>query len=149
MHHPQPCGSNICKRSKQSFTAADNEGNMASTHTPLRPALIAACALSALLAGCNEIPGLGPDPRTVAKENEARAIGGACRHAMRGLEDCYALNPKSAKGMVFEGWKDMDAYMREHKIEGTPSVFTQKPATRRSRSDADNEAADTESPSRS
>lgn len=116
---------------------------MAYIHIPTRSALLAACALSALLAGCNEIPGFGPDPRAVAKESEARAIGGACRHAMRGLEDCYALNPRSAKGMVFEGWKDMDSYMREHKIEGAPSVFTQKPPTRRSDSD------DTESPSRS
>lgn len=120
---------------------------MAYLHTPIRPALLAICALSALLAGCNEIPGLGPDPRTVAKESEARAIGGACRHAMRGLEDCYALNPKSPKGMVFEGWKDMDSYMREFKIEGTPSVFTQKPAERRNRTERD--AADTESRDRS
>lgn len=106
---------------------------MPQNHPPFRPVLLAACALSALLAGCNEIPGLGPDPRTVAKESEAKAIGGACRHAMRGLEDCYALNPKSPKGMVFEGWKDMDGYMREFKIEGTTSVFTEKPADRRTR----------------
>lgn len=114
-------------------------------HTPLRPLLLAVCAASALLTGCNEIPGLGPDPRTVAKESEAKAIGGACRHALRGLEDCYALNPKSPKGMVFEGWKDMDQYMREFKVEGTPSVFTQKPPTpapRRSNEDRDSEARD-------
>lgn len=120
---------------------------MAYIHTPIRPALLAICAFGALLAGCNEIPGLGPDPRTVAKESEARAIGGACRHAMRGLEDCYALNPKSPKGLVFEGWKDMDSYMREFKIEGTPSVFTQKPAERRNRAERD--ASDTEGRERS
>lgn len=106
---------------------------MPQNHHFTRPALLAACALSALLAGCNEIPGLGPDPRAVARESEAKAIGGACRHAMRGLEDCYALNPKSPKGLVFEGWKDMDGYMREFKIEGTASVFTEKPAERRPR----------------
>ncbi len=48
------------------------------------------------------------------RENEAKAIGSACRHAMRGIEDCYTLNPKAPKAMVFAGWKDMDAYMREH-----------------------------------
>jgi hypothetical protein len=49
-----------------------------------------------LLAGC-EIPGLGPDPRIAQREEESKAIGGACRHALRGLEDCYTLNPKASK----------------------------------------------------
>ena len=73
-----------------------------------------------LLAGCDKIPGLGPDPRVAQRDAEAKAIGGACRHALRGLEDCYTLNPKASKASVFAGWKDMDAYMRENKIEGTP-----------------------------
>lgn len=76
-----------------------------------------------LLTACDKIPGLGPDPRVAQREEEAKAIGGACRHALRGLEDCYTLNPKAAKAAVFAGWKDMDAYMRENKIEGTPSVL--------------------------
>ena len=81
-----------------------------------------------LLTGClDQVPGLGPDARTIVKENEAKAIGSACRHAMRGIEDCYTLNPKAPKSMVFAGWKEMDAYMREHNLEGTPSVLTQKP----------------------
>ena len=76
-----------------------------------------------LLTACDKIPGLGPDPRIAQREEEAKAIGGACRHALRGLEDCYTLNPKAPKAAVFAGWKDMDAYMRENKIEGTPSVL--------------------------
>ena len=32
------------------------------------------------------------------------------------LEDCYKLNPKAMKAAVFDGWKDMDAYMRENNI---------------------------------
>lgn len=76
-----------------------------------------------LLTGCDKIPGLGPDPRVVQREAEAKAVGGACRHALRGLEDCYTLNPKASKALVFAGWKDMDVYMRENKIEGTPSVL--------------------------
>ena len=78
------------------------------------------------LTGC-EIPGLGPDPRIVAREAEAQAVGGACRHAMRGLEDCYTLNPKAAKAQIYAGWKAMDQYMRENKVEGVPSVLTQAP----------------------
>ena len=109
------------------------------THRLVRVALIAAALLP--LAGC-EIPGLGPDPRVVQRESEAKAIGGACRHALRGLEDCYTLNPKSAKAMVFAGWKEMDQYMRENKLEGTPSVLTQleqKPAAAPARSPVDDE----------
>jgi hypothetical protein len=115
--------------------------------TPWR--LIAVAGL-VLLAGCDKIPGLGPDAKLTAREAEAKAIGGACRHALRGLEDCYTLNPKSTKAAVFTGWKDMDAYMRENKIEGTPSVIgkAEKPArAERSRSDeeAEGEARDPES----
>ena len=89
--------------------------------------ILLAVALVSLLAGCDKIsaiPGLGPDPRIAQREEEAKAIGGACRHALRGLEDCYTLNPKANKASVFTGWKDMDQYMRENKIEGTPSVIS-------------------------
>ena len=55
-----------------------------------------------------------------AKEAEGRAIGSGCRHTGRSLEDCYMLNPKALKAAVFNGWRDMDAYMRENKIENMP-----------------------------
>lgn len=108
-------------------------------HSPLpgARALVAAAALLSLV-GC-EIPGLGPDPRVAQRDAEAKAVGGACRHAMRGLEDCFTLNPKASKAQVFAGWKEMDQYMRENKIEGAPSVLTQlenKPADKRAASPA-------------
>ena len=100
-----------------------------------------------LLAACDKIPGLGPDPRVAQREAEANAIGGACRHALRGLEDCYTLNPKAAKASVFAGWKDMDGYMRENKIEGTPSVLgkVEKPKRAEKPAESDTESADSDS----
>ncbi len=68
----------------------------------------------ALLAGC-EIPGLNSDQMN---EADAKATGSACRHALRGIEDCYGLNPKAPRAAVYAGWKEMDSYMRENKLEG-------------------------------
>ena len=74
-------------------------------------------AIALLLAGC-DIPGLGPDPRIAQREADAKAIGGACRFGLRSIEDCYSLNEKASKADMFTGWKDMDQYMRENKMEG-------------------------------
>jgi len=95
--------------------------------------LLAAAAVL-LLSGCDKIPGLGPDPRVAQREEESKAIGGACRHALRGLEDCYTLNPKASKAAIFAGWKEMDAYMRENKLDGTPAVLGQADKSAREKS---------------
>ena len=86
-------------------------------------------ALILLLAGC-EIPGLGPDPRIAQRDADGKAIGAACRHALRGIEDCYGLNEKAAKTSIFEGWKEMDQYMRENKIEGLAPKETKEAKVR-------------------
>ncbi len=91
----------------------------------MNPRLLPA-ALTLLLVGC-DIPGFGPDPRIAQREADGRAIGGACRHALRGIEDCYGLNEKASKTAVFEGWKEMDQYMRENKIEGIPPKEAKAP----------------------
>lgn len=75
-----------------------------------------------LLAGC-DIPGMGADPRITQREADAKAIGGACRHGLRSIEDCYSLNEKASKADMFTGWKDMDQYMRENKIEGVSATI--------------------------
>jgi hypothetical protein len=77
--------------------------------------------LVALLLSACDMLGLGPDPRIAQKEAEAKAIGGGCRHGLRSIEDCYALNKGINKAAIFEGWREMDAYMRENKIEGAKS----------------------------
>ncbi len=82
-------------------------------------------ALLPLTVGCDmlsellEIP--NPARETAVKEAEGRAIGSACRHAGRSLEDCYTLNPSAEKASVFAGWRDMNDYMMEHKLEVVPS----------------------------
>ena len=87
--------------------------------SPLLILRLTTLTVALLLAGC-EIPGMGPDPRIAARVADGKAIGSACRHALRGIEDCYMLNEKALKTAVFEGWKEMDQYMRDNKIEGVP-----------------------------
>ena len=86
-----------------------------------RLALTALLLTSALLTGCDVVVGaLGiesPEKVAAMREAEGKAIGGACRHAGRAIEDCYALNKKAEKASVFAGWRDMNDYMRENKIE--------------------------------
>lgn len=81
------------------------------------PACMVLLTLLGLLSAC-DIPGMGPDPRIAQREANAKAIGGACRFGLRSIEDCYQLNEGAAKADVFAGWKEMDQYMRENKIEG-------------------------------
>jgi hypothetical protein len=82
-------------------------------------------AASALLAGCDALGIETAAQENEKKEAEGRAIGSACRHAVRSVEDCFRSNPKAGKAAVFAGWKDMDAYMRENEIVGMP--FTPTP----------------------
>lgn len=65
------------------------------------------------LYGCEQ---LGLDTARQA-EAEGKAVGAACRHAGRALEDCYQLNPAAPKAAVFQGWREMNDYMSEQKLE--------------------------------
>ena len=78
-------------------------------------------ALTLLLGGC-DIAALLADPKVAQREADAKAIGGACRHGLRSIEDCYSLNEKASKAAVYAGWKEMDQYMRDNKIEGVAPV---------------------------
>ena len=78
-------------------------------------------AIASLLSGCEA---LGIETATqinAKKEAEAKAIGSACRHAVRSIESCFGSNPKAGKAAVFAGWKEMDQYMRDNEIVGMPS----------------------------
>lgn len=75
--------------------------------------------LALALAACEQL-GLEDQAKIAAnREAEGKAIGSACRQTARPLEECYALSPKAQKAAIFAGWRDMDAYMRENKIEDT------------------------------
>ncbi len=70
-----------------------------------------------LLAGCEQLGIETPETLAAARQADGRAVGGACRHAGRALEDCFILNKKVDRAAIFAGWRDMNDYMRENKIE--------------------------------
>ena len=83
----------------------------------LRPSTFALLLPLLLLAGC---PLGGADPAeglALRREAEGKAVGGACRHAGRAIEDCFGLNKRADKSALFAGWREMNDYMRENKIE--------------------------------
>jgi hypothetical protein len=84
---------------------------------PLLPRLIALLAPLALVGGCQLMGGEPAEAVAARKEAEGKAIGGACRHAGRAIEDCFALNKRADKAALFAGWREMNDYMRENKID--------------------------------
>jgi hypothetical protein len=83
--------------------------------TPVPYLLVLAAAL--LLAGCDMLGIESAQAVAERKEADGKAVGGACRHAGRALEDCFALNRKADRAAVFAGWREMNDYMRENKID--------------------------------
>lgn len=69
------------------------------------------------LAGCDLLGIEGASAVAARREAEGKAIGGACRHAGRAIEDCFAINRRAEKAAVFAGWREMNDYMAENKIE--------------------------------
>jgi hypothetical protein len=83
--------------------------------TPIRNALL--CTVALLVAGCDLLGIESAQVLADRREADGKAVGGACRHAGRALEDCYALNRKAERAAVFAGWREMNDYMRENKID--------------------------------
>ncbi len=69
------------------------------------------------LSGCELFGGESAEALGARKEAEGKAVGGACRHAGRAIEDCFALNKRADKAAVFAGWREMNDYMRDNKVE--------------------------------
>jgi hypothetical protein len=74
-----------------------------------------------VLTGCDQVSqrlGLeSPGKKEAQMEGEGKAVGSACRHSGRAIEDCYAIYSWLPKAAVYAGWRDMDAYMRENKLD--------------------------------
>ena len=87
---------------------------------PGRKLLIISSLLLAL-SGCDAVQqklGLeAPAAKLARNEAEGKAVGGACRQSGRAIEDCYSIYAWLPKSAIYEGWRDMDIYMRENKLQ--------------------------------
>jgi hypothetical protein len=93
-----------------------------------RPTLILVVALLPLLAGCELMGGESVEAVAARREAEGKAVGGACRHAGRAIEDCFVLNKRADKASIFAGWREMNDYMRDNKVETVPPEGAPAPA---------------------
>lgn len=102
----------------------------------------------AWLSGCDQLGIETPQKAAERQLADAKAVGSACRHALRAIEDCYTLNPKADKASVFGGWREMDEYMRENKLEGIapvvprPAPAASKPVPKKSADDEEDADAE-------
>lgn len=79
----------------------------------LKILLVAAAATMLSSCDLSQIPGLTGK----LSMSDSKAVGAACRHSGRALEDCFALNPNTSQAGVFEGWRDMNDYMLANELE--------------------------------
>ena len=88
-------------------------------------------SLCPLLTGCDQIQNrLGledPAKKAARLEAEGKAVGGGCRQSGRAIEDCYAIYTWVPKEAVFEGWREMDEYMRENNLDTIAPVLPPPP----------------------
>jgi hypothetical protein len=67
------------------------------------------------LSACDQLN----DQLNKQKDN-GKAIGAACRHSGRALEDCYRRNAKTPKADIYAGWREMNEYMLAKRIDIVP-----------------------------
>ena len=93
-----------------------------------------------LLTGCDMLGIESASATAARREADAKAVGAGCRHAARSVEQCYATNKRADKASVFAGWREMNDYMRENKIDAMPAPA--EPATDLASADAHGDAAE-------
>ena len=79
--------------------------------------LAVAVSASFFVSGCDMLGIESAERIAATREADGKAIGSACRHAGRAIEDCFSIYKKADRAAVFAGWRDMNDYMRENKIE--------------------------------
>ena len=85
-----------------------------------------------------------PAKKEARMEPEAKAVGSACRQSGRAIEDCYSIYGWLPKAGIYAGWRDMDEYMRENKLETiTPQLPPpEAPGARKKKKAAEEVAAE-------
>jgi hypothetical protein len=113
-------------------------------------AFVLASSTTVLLGGCDMLGIESAEKIAASREADGKAIGSACRHAGRAIEDCFSIYKKADRAAVFAGWRDMNDYMRENKIEPVTPVLAAQPATQVAKvaaeADEAKPAADAEKP---
>lgn len=108
----------------------------------MRRASFALAALaSLLLAGCDLLGIEGASALAERRAADGKAIGAACRNAGRAIEDCYTLNRKADKAAIYAGWREMDDYMRENKLEPVPPQLGPESTRAKGEENADEQVA--------
>lgn len=82
-----------------------------------RLAVVLLAATLSWLAGCDQLGLESASQAAARREAEGKAVGGGCRQAARSIEACYEQNGRADKAAVFAGWREMNDYMRENKID--------------------------------
>lgn len=105
------------------------------------------CCLLFGLGGCDAIQQkLGieaPAAKAARLEADGKAVGGACRQSGRAIEDCYSIYSWLPKAAIYDGWRDMDQYMRENRLETVePQLPPPQPPGTRKKKTATEEAAE-------
>lgn len=88
-----------------------------------RPRRLVLLLSSTLLLAACDLPFLSDEEAKIEAKRQAEgmAVGSGCRYSSRPLEECYTMNPKTSKAAILNGWREMDAYMRENNIAAAGS----------------------------
>lgn len=100
--------------------------------------------LTLLAAGCDQLGIESASAVAARKEADGKAVGSACRYSARALEDCFALNRKVDRASIYAGWREMNDYMRENKIDAVAAqIRTESQVATRQAANAEADAAPT------